>query len=208
MAWKLILLWIMGISSGLMVSAGVFTVLFVVGLVPRFAGRTDTAWCEIFYEECLIFGAVLADVLSVFPIKGSLGSSPNLLLTGLLVLIGVFAGIFVGCLSIALSEVLDGIPIFARRIRLKMGVSIAVLMVAVGKIAGSIVYFVNGFLKGYREENMDGIRTEKGSISRVCEANFTKDQSAVTDGESVYHGRSDLLCGAVYRQYGYKSVWD
>lgn len=96
MAWKLILLWIMGISSGLMVSAGVFTVLFVVGLVPRFAGRTDTAWCEIFYEECLIFGAVLADVLSVFPIKGSLGSSPNLLLTGLLVLIGVFAGIFCG----------------------------------------------------------------------------------------------------------------
>ncbi len=146
MAWKLILLWIMGISSGLMVSAGVFTVLFVVGLVPRFAGRT--AWCEIFYEECLIFGAVLADVLSVFPIKGSLGSSPNLLLTGLLVLIGVFAGIFVGCLSIALSEVLDGIPIFARRIRLKMGVSIAVLMVAVGKIAGSIVYFVNGFFEG------------------------------------------------------------
>ena len=90
----------------------------------------------------------LADVLSVFPIKGSLGSSPNLLLTGLLVVIGVFAGIFVGCLSIALSEVLDGIPIFARRIRLKMGVSIAVLMVAVGKIAGSIVYFINGFFEG------------------------------------------------------------
>ncbi len=148
MVWKLILLWIIGISSGLMVSAGVFTVLFVVGLVPRFAGRTDTAWCEIFYEECLIFGAVLADVLSVFPIKGSLGSSPNLLLTGLLVVIGVFAGIFVGCLSIALSEVLDGIPIFARRIRLKMGVSISVLMVAVGKIAGSIVYFINGFFEG------------------------------------------------------------
>jgi len=54
----------------------------------------------------------------------------------------------VGCLSIALSEVLDGIPIFARRIRLKMGVSIAVLMVAVGKIAGSIVYFINGFFEG------------------------------------------------------------
>ena len=71
-----------------------------------------------------------------------------LLNAGLLVLIGVFAGIFVGCLSIALSEVLDGIPIFARRIRLKMGVSIAVLMVAVGKIAGSIVYFINGFFEG------------------------------------------------------------
>ncbi len=148
MVWKIILLWIVGISSGIMVSAGVFTVLFVVGLVPRFAGRTDTARCELFYEECLIFGAVLADVLSVFPIKGSLGSGPHSLLTVLLILIGIFAGIFVGCLSIALAEVLDGIPIFARRVRLKMGVSIAVLAVAVGKIAGSLYYFINGFYEG------------------------------------------------------------
>lgn len=148
MVWKIILLWIIGISSGIMVSAGVFTVLFVVGLVPRFAGRTDTARCELFYEECLIFGAILADVLSVFPIKGSLGNSPNLLLTVLLILIGIFAGIFVGCLSIALAEVLDGIPIFARRVKLKMGVSIAVLAVALGKIAGSLYYFINGFFEG------------------------------------------------------------
>ena len=148
MIWKIILLWIIGISSGLMVSAGVFTVLFVVGLVPRFAGRTDTARCEIFYEECLIFGAILADVLSVFPVKGSLGSSPDILLKILLILIGIFAGIFVGCLSIALSEVLDGIPIFARRVKLKMGVSIAVLAIALGKIAGSLVYFINGFFEG------------------------------------------------------------
>lgn len=151
---KTVLLWIMGISSGIMVSAGVFTVLFVVGLVPRFAGRTDTARCEIFYEECLIFGALLADILSVFPIKASIGkivtqaSFMHLLLTAFLIMIGIFAGIFVGCLSIALTEVLDGIPIFARRIKLKMGVSIAVLAVALGKIAGSLVYFINGFFEG------------------------------------------------------------
>ncbi len=148
MVWKIILLWIIGISSGIMVSAGVFTVLFVVGLVPRFAGRTDTARCELFYEECLIFGAVLADVISVFPIKGSLGGCPDILLTVLLIFIGMFAGIFFGCLSIALAEVLDGIPIFARRVKLKMVVSIAVLAVALGKIAGSLVYFVNGFFEG------------------------------------------------------------
>ena len=148
MVWKIMFLWIIGISSGIMVSAGVFTVLFVVGLVPRFAGRTDTARCELFYEECLIFGAILADVLSVFPIKGSLGNAPNVLLTVLVVLIGIFAGIFVGCLSIALAEVLDGIPIFARRVKLKMGVSIAVLAVALGKIAGSLVYFIYGFFEG------------------------------------------------------------
>lgn len=148
---KTILIWIMGISSGLMVSAGVFTVLFVVGLVPRFAGRTNTAKFEILYEEFLIFGAILADVLSVFPIKSSIGkfvtgmSGSGVLLNAILILIGIFAGIFVGCLSIALAEVLDGIPIFARRIRLKMGLSIAVLAVALGKIAGSLIYFIENF---------------------------------------------------------------
>ena len=152
MAWRIVLLWIIGISSGIMVSAGVFTVLFVVGLIPRFAGRTDTARCELFYEECLVFGAIIADVLSVYPVEGSLGeltaqlSHANILLTTILVLIGAFAGIFVGCLSIALSEVLDGIPIFARRVKLKMGVSIAVLAIALGKTVGSLIYFIKGFM--------------------------------------------------------------
>ncbi len=147
----MILLGVIGISSGIMVSAGVFTVLFVVGLIPRFAGRTDTAQYEIFYEECIVFGSILADVLSVFPIQGSIGQFigqipfSEVLFTILLALIGIFSGIFVGCLSIALAEVLDGIPIFARRIKLKMGVSIAVLAVALGKVAGSIYYFSNGF---------------------------------------------------------------
>lgn len=154
MAWRIVLLWIIGISSGIMVSAGVFTVLFVVGLIPRFAGRTDTARCELFYEECLVFGAILADVLSVYPIRGSLGEltaqmpHANVLLTAILVLIGTFAGIFVGCLSIALSEVLDGIPIFARRVKLKMGVSIAVLAIALGKTAGALIYFIKEFFQG------------------------------------------------------------
>lgn len=158
MFWETIILWIIGISSGLMVSAGVFTVLFVVGLVPRFAGRTETAWCEMFYEECLIAGGILADVVSVYPIKVSIGQilsmfslaeglTTKVITTVLLILTGVFSGIFVGCLSIALSEVLDGIPIFARRIRFKKGLSIAVLAIALGKAAGSFIYFALSFFE-------------------------------------------------------------
>lgn len=151
MIMKTLLIWIMGISFGIMVSAGVFTVLFVVGLIPRFAGRTNTARCEIFYEECIVVGSIIAGLLSVFPISGSVGqfmthvSFKGAALNAILIIIGIFAGIFVGCLSIALAEVLDGIPIFARRIRLKMGLSIVVLSVAFGKIAGSLIYFAKNF---------------------------------------------------------------
>jgi stage V sporulation protein AB len=140
-----ILMWIIGISSGLMVAAGVFTVLFVVGLIPRFAGRTYTAKYELFYEECLVFGAIVGDVLSVFPIDGSIEIFPRIVDVVILALIGLFVGIFIGCLAIALSEVLDGIPIFARRVKLKKGVSIAVIAVAIGKLVGSFIYFINGF---------------------------------------------------------------
>lgn len=151
MILKTVLIWMMGISFGIMVSAGVFTVLFVVGLIPRFAGRTNTARCEIFYEECIVAGSVMAGLLSIFPISGSIGqfmtsvSFIGAVLNAVLIIIGIFAGIFVGCLSIALAEVLDGIPIFARRIRLKMGLSIVVLSVALGKIVGSLIYFAENF---------------------------------------------------------------
>lgn len=153
MILKTVLIWIMGISFGMMVSAGVFTVLFVVGLVPRFAGKTNTARCELLYEEFIVFGSIFAGLLSVFPIQGSIRafvthmSGSNVLLNALLILIGIFAGIFVGCLSIALAEVLDGIPIFARRVKLKKGLSIVVLSVALGKLAGSLIYFIMNFFE-------------------------------------------------------------
>lgn len=150
MMLKSIFLCVMGFSFGILVSAGVFTVLFVVGLVPRFMGKTNTAKYEIFYEECIIFGSIIACFFSVFPISGSLGdfmARMPFLLQLILVVMGGFAGIFVGCLAIALSEVLDGIPIFARRVKLKMGIDIAIFSVAIGKVIGSLIYFVKGFVE-------------------------------------------------------------
>lgn len=143
----------LGICAGLMVSAGVFTVLFVVGLIPRFAAKTKTAKYEIIYEECVIFGSILACVVSVFNFNGSLAAvfgfdsayATRLVYQAFLIFIGIFTGIFVGCLSIALAEVLDGIPIFARRIRLKMGISVALVSVALGKLVGALVFFLKGF---------------------------------------------------------------
>lgn len=150
MLLKTILICIMGFSFGLLVSAGVFTVLFVVGLVPRFAGKTNTARYELLYEECIIFGSVIACILSVFPVEGSLERlmiHVSFLGWLLLVAIGIFAGIFVGCLAIALAEVLDGIPIFARRIKLKKGLDIAIFSVAIGKVTGSLIYFIMNFFE-------------------------------------------------------------
>ena len=54
-----------GISAGLLVSGGVFTVLLSVGLAPRFAGVTHTGNRIFLYEEMVVFGTLFGNVLSV-----------------------------------------------------------------------------------------------------------------------------------------------
>lgn len=145
MLLKYLLLVLSGFSFGILASAGVFTVLVAVGLVPRFAGKTDTANDILFYEDCVVFGTITGMLFSVFeelhpytrlifmPVRGFLE-----------IIIGFFTGCFVGCLALSIAEMLDSIPIFARRVRLKWGIGIAILFVAIGKLAGALAYFLLG----------------------------------------------------------------
>ncbi|MBQ7944429.1 MAG: stage V sporulation protein AB [Lachnospiraceae bacterium] len=146
---KEIILGICGLGFGMMVAAGVFTVLFVVGLIPRFASKTNTARCEILYEEFIIAGTMLGCVASVFDFPFALGDAImqlppalyDILTNVLLSAIGIFTGIFVGCLALAIAELLDSIPIFARRAKLHGGFEVIVAAIALGKLIGAIIYF-------------------------------------------------------------------
>lgn len=143
-----------GICAGFFVSGGVFTVLISVGLVPRFADKTHTAEKIFLYEEMVVFGVLLGILLSVFHeglpigewiIKSRLLSEGTWHVIGnvFLSFYGFFAGIFEGCLALAIAEMLDSIPIFARRISFKKGLGIVILGMAIGKMAGSLLYFAN-----------------------------------------------------------------
>lgn len=151
MAGNLFLI-VTGVSYGLLAAAGVFTVLVAVGLVPRFAGKTHTANRVVLYEEMVIFGTITGCIASVFSrycqvavwlqqrfpeqVKVWLGAG-----TFVQAVFGIFAGMFIGCLALAIAEMLDSIPIFARRISFRHGLGLAVLSMAVGKLVGSLLYF-------------------------------------------------------------------
>lgn len=140
--WDEVLLVVIGLSSGMLVSGGVFTVLIAVGLMPRFAGKTHTADQVFLYEEMVIAGTIVGGVLSVFSIRfGNLGWFGWILIG----IFGLFAGIFVGCLALATAEMLDSIPIFSRRIGFRYGLGVAVLAMALGKAVGSAIYFIKDF---------------------------------------------------------------
>lgn len=149
------LLAVIGGSAGLIVSAGVFTVLISVGLIPRFAGKMHVA-CKVFVlEEMVIFGTLTGCFFSVFSEWGMVGNYVRTHkifgnategvwnFAGMLIqlIFGLFAGIFVGCLALAIAEMLNTIPIFARRIGFRHGLGIAILAVALGKLVGSLIYF-------------------------------------------------------------------
>lgn len=149
---KIFLLILFGGSFGLLASAGVFTVLVAVGLIPRFADKSHTAGKIILYEEMVVLGTVAGGLVSVFERYCHFGE--RLILAGVsqtavqnagtvfVAVFGIFAGMFIGCLALAIAEMLDSIPIFSRRAGFRHGLGIAVCAMAAGKLCGSLWYFI------------------------------------------------------------------
>lgn len=146
------LLALAGFSFGLLAAAGVFTVLSAVGLIPRFAGKTHSAKEIWLYEDMVIVGTIVGCIFSIFHRYLQIGAWLERRLPGFhwlweglgqgfLGISGLFYGMFVGCLALAIAEMLDSIPIFTRRISFQHGLGCAVLAMAVGKLCGSLYYF-------------------------------------------------------------------
>ena len=148
----LVFLAVFACCYGLLSAAGVFTVLVAIGLVPRFAGQTHTANKVLLYEEAVVMGTILGCIISIFekncqfneilnthfPDYASLWENIGKISQGIF---GFFTGMFIGCLALAIAEMLDSIPIFTRRISFRHGIGLAVLSMALGKLCGSLLSF-------------------------------------------------------------------
>lgn len=132
---KYFLLILIGISGGFVIGGGVFAFITMIGVFPRLSARTHTAEHIRWYETCIIWGGAIGNFMMIFsfmPPVGSLG----------LLIFGFFSGIYVGCLAMALAEVLRVIPIFAKRINLVEGMPWVILAMALGKGAGAMYQFL------------------------------------------------------------------
>lgn len=148
--FKLLVLGFAGLSFGMLAAAGVFTVLSAVGLIPRFIGNTHTAKEIWLYEDMVIWGTIAGGVYSLFFDLLQLGAFGERYLTAdvwqviantILLLVGLFSGMFVGCLALAIAEMLDSIPIFTRRVSFRHGLGLVVLSIALGKLCGALYFF-------------------------------------------------------------------
>ena len=133
-----VILGIVGLSSGFAVAGGMFAFLIALGVVSRFAGKTHTAKYILYYEDAAAIGGILGNLVSIYAFPVPVGMAG-------VVSFWLFSGIFTGAWAMALTEIVDAVPIFSRRIRLKTGLPWIILSMALGRTAGALVYAYFGF---------------------------------------------------------------
>ena len=132
--WEITWQLLAGLCAGMLVAAGLFTFIVTLGIVTRLAQVTRTAGWIHWFENSFIAGGIFGNVLWLYGWSVPTGKFGLLLL-------GLFGGIFTGCLVGAIAENLDAFPIFFRRLKLRQGIALVVAALAMGKFAGVILQY-------------------------------------------------------------------
>ncbi|MCM3738814.1 stage V sporulation protein AB [Oceanobacillus luteolus] len=127
-----------GFSGGIVVGTGFVAFITVLRIIPRLIQLSKTEKLIKVYIASIILGLIFGTYLSFFDVSWS---EPILLL----VLWGLFHGVFNGMLAAALTEILNVFPILLRRVRVDGFLLWLLMAVMFGKIIGSLfqwLYFV------------------------------------------------------------------
>jgi stage V sporulation protein AB len=127
-----LLLAFIGLAGGIAVGSGMVAFLVVLDVIPRLSQITGSYMHIRRYEGAVVIGSLfftLSDFFqwtySFFPMAAAF--------------YGLFAGAFVGMLAAALTEVINVLPILAKRVGMK-GYMIWLLMAMIfGKVCGSLI---------------------------------------------------------------------
>ncbi len=130
---KDVLLAVFGFSAGIALAGGFFALLIALGIISRFAHETRTGKYLWLYEMAVAAGGIFGTAWYLYGWRIPVGK------IGLGVY-GAGAGIFVGAWAMALTEIIDTIPIFMRRLYLRHGLVVIVWSLAIGRSAGSLLH--------------------------------------------------------------------
>lgn len=128
---------LIGLAGGLAVGSGLVALLVMLDLIPRLAQITRSYGSIHSYEGAVVIGTLFWTNLDFY--NANLSLSP--LITSV---IGVFAGTFVGMLAAALTEVLNVLPILAKRMRMGDFILWMLMAMVFGKVTGSLFEWLIG----------------------------------------------------------------
>ncbi|MFD2445918.1 stage V sporulation protein AB [Bacillus sp. CGMCC 1.16607] len=138
MTINVIIVVFIGFAGGLAVGTGFVAFLTVLGVIPRLTQLTKTMKMIHWYEWGVVLGALTGVMVSLEDIL--LFLTPFILIP-----LGLFAGVFFGLIAAALTEVLNVLPILAKRVGVDGKITILLMAIVLGKIFGSLfhwIYFV------------------------------------------------------------------
>lgn len=122
---------VLGFASGIAVGAGFVAVLTMLGIIPRLVQLSGTKHAIKQYTASVVLGTQVGAFLSF--------TSVGLSLTKIILIIwGLFHGVFIGMVAAALTEVLNVYPIITKRIRLSEYVLFLMMAIVFGKVFGSL----------------------------------------------------------------------
>lgn len=125
---------VLGVAGGIAVGSGIIALILVLDMIPRLAQLTKTYDKSHWYEGALIGGCLLGTIADFWhwKVNGAMLLSP---------IAGLFCGVFIGLLAAALTEVLNVLPVLAKRLGMKPYLFGLLLAMILGKMTGSMFDF-------------------------------------------------------------------
>jgi len=130
-----VLLAFIGLAGGLAVGSGMVAFLVVLDVIPRLAQITRSYSKIHWYEGAVVSGSLFWTFADFLNWTGT-ASPPAIAIIGLL------AGVFVGMLAAALTEVINVLPILAKRMGLARYIVWLLMAMVFGKVFGSLFEFL------------------------------------------------------------------
>ncbi|WP_186445558.1 stage V sporulation protein AB [Paenibacillus cremeus] len=130
LSWLLLIF--IGVGGGIAVGSGMVAFLVVLDVIPRLAQTTKSYRQIRWYEGAVVLGSLFFTLTDFF--DWSYGLFPMST-----ALFGVFAGCFVGMLAAALTEVINVLPILAKRIGMESYMIWLLMAMVFGKVIGSLI---------------------------------------------------------------------
>ncbi|HEX6594363.1 MAG TPA: stage V sporulation protein AB [Bacillota bacterium] len=122
---------LIGFAGGLAVGGGFVAFMTMLGVIPRLVQLSQTDALLKVYVACVILGSLFGTYLSFTTISWN---QPMIIL----MIWGIFHGMFNGMLAAALTEILNVFPIITKRIGLEQYLLWLLMALVFGKVAGSL----------------------------------------------------------------------
>lgn len=126
-----VLLAVIGLAGGLAIGSGMVAFLVVLDIIPRLAQLTRSVDKIRWYEGAVVCGSLFWTCADFFEWRGR-GTPFGAGFAGLL------AGCFVGLFAAALTEVMNVLPILAKRMGLSRYMLWFLMAMVLGKVLGSL----------------------------------------------------------------------